>query len=126
MRVAVPLEQAYKLLNHGPVTLVSAAHGGQANVMAASWAMPLDFAPPRVALVVDKSAYTRELLLAAGGFVLGIPGRKLAQARGAGGLLLRPGSGQVCRLRPGVAAREPGGGAPGAGLCGLAGMPADA
>ncbi|WP_026687173.1 flavin reductase family protein [Azovibrio restrictus] len=80
MRVAVPLEQAYKLLNHGPVTLVSAAHGGQANVMAASWAMPLDFAPPRVALVVDKSAYTRELLLAAGGFVLGIPGRKLAQA----------------------------------------------
>ncbi len=79
MRVEVPLEQAYKLLNHGPVTLVSAAHAGRANLMAASWAMPLDFSPPKVAVVVDKGAYTRELMQASGGFVLGIPGRKLAR-----------------------------------------------
>jgi flavin reductase (DIM6/NTAB) family NADH-FMN oxidoreductase RutF len=38
---SVPLAQRYLLLNHGPVTLVTSAHAGGANVMAAAWAMPL-------------------------------------------------------------------------------------
>lgn len=80
MRVAVPLSQAYKLLNHGPVTLVSSAHQGRRNVMAASWAMPLDFSPPKVAVVIDKGAHTRGLVEGAGEFVLGIPGKALAGA----------------------------------------------
>jgi len=79
MRVEVPLEQAYKLLNHGPVTLVSTAHEGRVNVMSASWAMPVDFSPPKVAVVVDKGAYTRKLMEASQSFVLGIPGFKLAR-----------------------------------------------
>lgn len=75
----VPLEKAYLLLNHGPVTLVSAAHGDRRNVMAASWAMPLDFAPPKVAVVIDRNAYTRTLIEASGQFVLSIPTRALAE-----------------------------------------------
>jgi len=39
----VPLAKACRLLNHGPTVLVSAAHGGPRNVMAAAWNMPLDF-----------------------------------------------------------------------------------
>ena len=42
-RRPVPLSKAYRLLNHGPTVLVSAAHNGQRNIMAAAWAMPLDF-----------------------------------------------------------------------------------
>ncbi|HET7775433.1 MAG TPA: flavin reductase family protein [Azospira sp.] len=80
MRASIPLAQAYKLLNHGPVTLVSSAHGGRRNVMAAAWAMPLDFTPPKVAVVIDKGAYTRELVEGSGEFVLGIPGQALAEA----------------------------------------------
>ncbi|MBB5610983.1 hypothetical protein HDE71_005554 [Janthinobacterium sp. S3M3] len=38
----VPLEKAYRLLNHGPSVLVSARHGGVDNVMAAAWACALD------------------------------------------------------------------------------------
>lgn len=37
-RRPVPLAKAYRLLNHGPTVLVSAAHGGKRNVMAAAWA----------------------------------------------------------------------------------------
>ena len=48
-RIAVPLEKAYRLHNHGPTVLVSAAHDGHVNVMAAAWNMPLDFTPPKVA-----------------------------------------------------------------------------
>ncbi|KAF0861799.1 flavin reductase family protein [Pseudomonas sp. LD120] len=72
-RHPVPLEKAYRLLNHGPTVLVSAAHGGQRNIMAAAWAMPLDFEPPKVAVVLDKSTWTRQLLEASGTFVLNVP-----------------------------------------------------
>ena len=43
----VSLDKAYRLLNHGPTVLVSAAHAGQHNVMAAAWACALDFVPPK-------------------------------------------------------------------------------
>ncbi|MCW3478374.1 flavin reductase family protein [Neisseriaceae bacterium JH1-16] len=77
---AVELTKAYRLLNHGPTTLVSSAHAGRTNVMAASWAMPLDFDPPKVVVVIDKSTLTRELIEASGEFALNIPTRALAEA----------------------------------------------
>lgn len=77
-RVAVPLPKSYLLLNHGPTVLVSSAHGGRRNVMAAAWNMALDFDPPKVAVVIDKSTLTRELVEAAGEFVLNVPSRKQA------------------------------------------------
>ncbi|MGC1331259.1 flavin reductase family protein [Pseudomonas sp.] len=72
-RRPVALDKAYRLLNHGPTVLVSAAHGGRRNIMAAAWAMPLDFQPPKVAVVLDKSTWTRQLLEASGTFVLQVP-----------------------------------------------------
>jgi flavin reductase (DIM6/NTAB) family NADH-FMN oxidoreductase RutF len=77
-RIAVPLDKAYLLLNHGPTVLVSSAHGGRRNLMAASWAMPLDFDPPKVAVVIDKTTLTRELVEASGEFVLNVPSRRQA------------------------------------------------
>ena len=70
---AVPLEKAYRLMNHGPTVLVSAAHEGSVNVMAAAWGMPLDFAPPKVTVVIDKATRTRELVEAGGHFALSVP-----------------------------------------------------
>lgn len=72
-RRAVPLEKCYRLLNHGPTVLVSAAHNGQRNIMAAAWAMPLDFQPPKVTVVLDKSVWTRQLIEGAGTFVINVP-----------------------------------------------------
>ena len=69
----VPLDKAYRLLNHGPTVLVSAAHAGQHNVMAAAWACALDFAPPKVTVVLDKATRTRELVEASGMFALQLP-----------------------------------------------------
>ena len=58
----VPLEKAYRLLNHGPTVLVSASHAGVDNVMAAAWACALDFAPPRLTVVLDKATRTLSLI----------------------------------------------------------------
>ncbi|MES2014079.1 MAG: flavin reductase family protein [Pseudomonadota bacterium] len=67
------LKKAYRLLNHGPVVLVSALHNGKQNIMAAAWVTPLDFDPPKITLVLDKSTYTRELIEASGTFALSVP-----------------------------------------------------
>ncbi len=50
MRHLINIEQAYRLLNHGPTVLVTTAHGEQRNIMAAAWNMPLDFDPPKIAI----------------------------------------------------------------------------
>lgn len=78
MRTNIPLAKSWKLLNHGPVTLVTSASGGQINVMAASWAMPLDYDPPKVLLVLDSNAHSRKLVDASGEFGLQVPKRKIA------------------------------------------------
>lgn len=78
MRIPVDLPHAYRLLNHGPVTLVTSAHEGRQNVMAAAWAMPLDFDPPKVAVVIDANTFTRGLIEASGEFALNIPCRAIA------------------------------------------------
>ena len=70
---AVPLDKAYRLLNHGPTILVSARHAGVQNVMAAAWACALDFSPPKLTVVLDKSVKTRELVENSGVFVIQIP-----------------------------------------------------
>ncbi|WP_426198665.1 flavin reductase family protein [Pseudomonas sp. DC3200b2] len=71
--VAVPLEKAYRLLNHGPTVLVSACHQHVEDVMAAAWACALDFAPPKLTVVLDKSTRTRGLVEQAGRFVIQVP-----------------------------------------------------
>jgi len=78
MRKIVELPHAYRLINHGPVTLVSSAHAGASNVMAVAWAMGIDFDPPKVAVVIDAKTYTRQLIEASGEFALNIPCRAIA------------------------------------------------
>jgi len=53
----VALEHASRLINHGPTVLVTSAHGSARNIMAAAWSMPVEFTPPRIAIVIDKATY---------------------------------------------------------------------
>lgn len=73
----VALEHASRLVNHGPTVLVTSAHGDKRNIMAAAWSMPVEFRPPRIAVVIDKKTYTRELVQASGGFGICLPGAAL-------------------------------------------------
>src|SRR5262245_23229190 len=76
----VELAKSYRLLNHGPTVLVTSAHDDARNVMAASWQSPLNFDPPQLSLVIDKTTYTRELVDRSGEFALSVPLRPLAAA----------------------------------------------
>lgn len=77
-RAPVDLSHASRLLNHGPTVLVSTFASGRRNLMAAAWSMPVEFTPPRIALVIDKSTYTREQLAQTGMLALNLPCRALA------------------------------------------------
>ena len=69
-------EHASRLVNHGPTVLVTSrsADGKRRNVMAAAWSMPVEFTPPRIAIVIDKHTFTRELVSDSGAFGICIPG----------------------------------------------------
>ena len=45
--------------------------------MAAAWSMPVEFTPPRIAVVIDKQTLTRELVMASGAFGVCLPGAGL-------------------------------------------------
>lgn len=72
----VELHHASRLLNHGPTILITSfdVDSKRRNVMAAAWSMPVEFAPPRIAIVVDKSAWSREIIERNGTFGIVIPG----------------------------------------------------
>lgn len=70
---AVELSKAYRLINHGPTVLITSAHAGKRNIMAAAWVCALDFDPPKITAVIDRKTYTRELMEAEGTFAINIP-----------------------------------------------------
>jgi flavin reductase (DIM6/NTAB) family NADH-FMN oxidoreductase RutF len=73
----VALEHASRLVNHGPTVLVTSTDGTRRNVMAAAWSMPVEFTPPRIAVVIDKRTFTRQLVSASGAFGICLPGAAL-------------------------------------------------
>ena len=79
MRAPVELKHAFRLVNHGPVTIVSAAHGGRENLMAVAWCMAVDFTPPKFAIVLAEHSFTRELIDASGELVVQVPPRKMLE-----------------------------------------------
>lgn len=73
MTTTVALNNAYRLLNHGPTVLITSAHNSNQNIMAAAWVCALDFNPPKITAVIDKMTYTRALIEASGTFAINIP-----------------------------------------------------
>lgn len=70
---AVPLDKAYRLINHGPTVLVSSQDQHTTGVMSAAWACALEFSPAKVTVVLDKSCKTREIIEHSGHFALQVP-----------------------------------------------------
>lgn len=75
----VELEKAYRLINHGPTALVSSQYQGIEDVMSASWVCGLEFKPAKLTVVLDKAAYTRQLIEKSHQFVIQVPTARQAQ-----------------------------------------------
>jgi len=73
------LSQVYRLLEPGPVVMLTTAAKGRVNVMAMSWHMMMEFEPPLVGCIVSGRHYTFDLLRASRECVLNIPTADLAK-----------------------------------------------
>jgi flavin reductase (DIM6/NTAB) family NADH-FMN oxidoreductase RutF len=71
---------AARLLEPGPVVLVTAQFRSQPNVMTAAWVMPLSLDPPRVVVAIHPSRFTHELVTRGELFVLNLPTLRLLDA----------------------------------------------
>jgi flavin reductase (DIM6/NTAB) family NADH-FMN oxidoreductase RutF len=73
------LSHVYRLLEPGPVVLVTTAHKGKANIMTLSWHTMMEFEPPLVGCVISGRNYSFEALRATRECVLNIPTLDLAK-----------------------------------------------
>jgi len=73
-----PLSEVYRLLEPGPVVMISTSRKGRANVMPMSWQTMIDFEPPLVGLIISNRNYTFNILKATKECVINIPTVELA------------------------------------------------
>jgi flavin reductase (DIM6/NTAB) family NADH-FMN oxidoreductase RutF len=78
-RRSLPLSEVYRLLEPGPVVLLTTAGKGRANIMAQSWHTMLEFDPPLIACVVSNRNFTFKTLKATRECVINIPTVELAE-----------------------------------------------
>lgn len=78
-RQALPLGDVYRLLEPGPVVLLTTAHRGRRSVMPMTWHTMMEFEPPLVGCVVSGRNYSFDLLSAAKSCVIAIPPASLAR-----------------------------------------------
>jgi len=75
---SLPLARVYRLLEPGPVVLLTTARKGRTNVMTMSWHTMLEFEPPLVGCVVSNRNFSFENLRKTRECVINIPTVELA------------------------------------------------
>lgn len=75
---AVHLSELYRLIEPGPVVMLSTARQGKANVMTMSWHMMIDFEPPLLGCVISDRNYSFEILKETKECVINIPSVEMA------------------------------------------------
>jgi flavin reductase (DIM6/NTAB) family NADH-FMN oxidoreductase RutF len=76
LRTLEPAE-ALRLLDGGPLVLVTTRWREQTDVMPAAWASPISHRPPLIAVAVHPSRHTHDMIRFSEQFALNFPGRDL-------------------------------------------------
>ncbi len=79
MKTVFPLAEVYRLLEPGPVVLVTTARAARANIMPMSWHLMMEFEPPLVGCVISNRNYSFETMKATKECVINIPTVTLAE-----------------------------------------------
>ena len=76
---SLPLSRVYRLLESGPVVMVTTANRERMNIMTMSWHTMIDFDPPIVGCVISDRNYTYEIIRKTRECVINIPTVELAK-----------------------------------------------
>ena len=69
----VPLEKAYRMINHNPLVLVTSVHRDKIGVLPVAWYMPLSKDPLEIALSIHTTHYTARIILKSRELSMSIP-----------------------------------------------------
>ena len=78
-KTSFQLSEVYRLLESGPVVLVTTTRAGRANIMPMSWHLMMEFEPPLVGCVISDRNYSFETLKTNKECVINIPTVELAK-----------------------------------------------
>lgn len=87
MKRPIAVWQAFRLLQAGPVALVTARYRDKANVLPVAWAAPVSYDPPRLGIAIAPTHLTYDLIRRSEVFALNFPTRPLAEQVDRAGLL---------------------------------------
>ncbi len=79
-KTALRTHEALRLLNHGPVVLVTSRESGRLGIITLAWTSPVSAEPAMVAIAVSPKRYSHELIARSGEFVVNVPGSRLLDA----------------------------------------------
>jgi flavin reductase (DIM6/NTAB) family NADH-FMN oxidoreductase RutF len=74
----LPLAEVYRLIEPGPVVLLTTAFKRRPNVMTMSWHMMIDFEPPLIGCIVSNRNYSFDILKTTQECVINIPTKEVA------------------------------------------------
>jgi flavin reductase (DIM6/NTAB) family NADH-FMN oxidoreductase RutF len=69
----LPLGAVYRVIEPGPVVLLTTAHKGRRNAMPMSWHTMMEFEPPLIGCIVSERNYSFGLLTASRECVINVP-----------------------------------------------------
>ncbi len=72
MRKEINLDFATRLINHGPVVLVTSLYNDKANITPVAWTMPINKKPPMVALEIGQKHFIFECIKETKDFAINI------------------------------------------------------
>ena len=78
MKKEVKLGMATRLINHGPLVMVSSRYGDRMDVTPVAWNMPIEKDPPVILLEIGEKHFIYECIMATGDFVVNIPSAAMA------------------------------------------------
>lgn len=74
--IEIPLDQSHRLINHGPVVLLSTKNAdGTYDIAPIAWNCPASKAPPKLLVVVGRTHRTWENIERTGQFIVVVPHR---------------------------------------------------
>lgn len=79
-KVDLPLEQVRRVLEPGPIVLLSSSHAGERNVMTMGWHTVMEFSPSLVGCVIASSNQSFELVRQSRECVINVPTTALVDA----------------------------------------------
>ncbi len=77
MRKPIDLTLASRLINHGPLVLVSSILGSKTDITTIAWHMPISKDPAMLVLEISKTHFIYECIMETGDFVVNIPSQKM-------------------------------------------------